>query len=401
MKSAIAFAAAVIVAMIMGRVAASETHMLQKYNVGGFIQVPGSTNYEFKANSDPVPLPTASDEALARSVNSRAIRAAAAYMKNFPKTTAFMLIDHGEVVFEAYQGLGSRDSEFFSMSIGKSLSSLAVGKALCDGMLAGLEQRAGEIVPELNRNNLGKSTIRQLLMMSSGVYRPKKAGQPRFVDGLGRRPRTGKPFQHAMFWPIRLGQVTVADVLWGPAWEKIEDKNVHPPGEAFHYKSSDTLALSIVVEQATGMSLAEYFDQKIWRSIRSDGGAHWEADRNGSTISASGFQARLTDWGRLALWILRERKKSGCYGDYLRAATSKQIVTGSSNGRHKNKFRGYGYQWWTDNVLAPGFWGIGFAGQYLGLNPSTGKILIKFSYGSTGQASRELFEIFNNWNVEN
>lgn len=401
MNKAIILAAATVVAMIAGRTAVSETRMPQKYNVGGFIHVPGSANHEFKAHSDPAPLAAATREDLAGPANSRAIRAAGRYMTGFPKTTALMLIDHGGIVFEAYQGLGGRDREFFSMSIGKSLTSLAVGKALCDGKLAGLQQKAGGIVPELNRNNLGKSTIRQLLMMSSGAYLPKHAGQPRFIGGLGRHPKTGKPYRRGMFWPIRLGQVTVADVLWGPAWDRIEDKNNHPPGEAFHYKSGDTLALSIVVERATGMSLARYFDRKIWRYVRSAGGGHWEADRNGSIVSASGFQTRLADWGRLALWILKESRKPGCYGDYLRAATSKQIATDGGSGRHKNRFRGYGYQWWTDNVLAPGFWGVGYAGQYLGINPPAEKIMIKFSYASSGQADRALFKIFNDWNAPN
>ena len=160
MYKAALFSAVAVVAMIVGRTAASETRMKQKYNVGGFIHVQGSANYEFKAHFDPASLAVATNNEISGSANSRAIRAAEGYMNRFPRTTALMLIDHGRIVFEAYQGLGGKDSEFFSMSIAKSLTSLAVGKALCNGNLAGLEQKAGEIVPELNKNNFGKSTIR-------------------------------------------------------------------------------------------------------------------------------------------------------------------------------------------------------------------------------------------------
>ena len=377
----------------------AETRMLEKYNVGGFIDVPGSANDALEGHARPVPIDHATKEVLARPANARAIGAANRYMADFPKTTGLMLIADGKILFEAYQGMGSAKSEFFSMSIGKSLTSLAVGKALCDGHLPGLDTKAGAIVPELNNSNYGKSTVKQLLMMSSGAYEPKFAGQPRFKGGLGKRPKTGKPFRRGMFWPIRLGQITISDVLWGPAWEKAEDKNDRPPGAVFRYKSGDTLALGVVVERATGMSLARYFDRTIWRSVRSAGGAHWEADRSGTTVAASGFQTRMADWGRLAVWISTEIKKSGCYGDYLRAATSKQIATGGRVGRNKIKFRGYGYQWWTNNQRAPGFWGVGYAGQHLAISPPSGKILIKFSYASSSRADRALFQLFGDWHT--
>ena len=99
------------------------------------------------------------------------------------------------------------------------------------------------------------------------------------------------------------------------------------------------------------------------------------------------------------MWLLGERRKPGCYGDYLRAATRTQIATTQPGARRKGIFRGYGYQWWTDNELAPGFWGVGFAGQVLGLNPATDKIIIKFSYQSSWRASRRLYSLFADWNA--
>ena len=87
-------------------------------------------------------------------------------------------------------------------------------------------------------------------------------------------------------------------------------------------------------------------------------------------------------------------KKPGCFGDYLRQATTTQIENarlGSGAGR---TFDGYGYQWWTDNQYAPGFWGKGYAGQDMAINPKTNKILLKFSYRST----RGIYKVFRDWN---
>ena len=145
------------------------------------------------------------------------------------------------------------------------------------------------------------------------------------------------------------------------------------------------------VERATGRRLAAYFDQTVWRFVRAAHRAHWESDSEGSALAHAGFQARLEDWGRLAVWLLGERAKPGCYGDYLRAATATQIATGSG------AFRGYGYQWWTDHKSAPGFWGLGYAGQALGIDPDSGKVLVKFGYAKYGRNAGDLFRIFGDW----
>jgi CubicO group peptidase (beta-lactamase class C family) len=363
--------------------------MQERFNVGGYIEVGRTTPHTFYPHTAPLPLP----KATVTEANQDAANAAKRYMSRADFATGLIMMDHGKIVFEAYKGKGTRTSEFFSMSIAKSLTSLAVGKALCNGVLKSLEVPAAELVPETKINTLGRSTVRQLLMMSSGVWLTSFAGQPKFTGGLGHRPRTGKVYGGPS-WPMRLGQMTVADYLWGFGWERAENKNHAEPGQVFVYKAADTLTLSKIIEKTTGMSLAAYFDQHVWRFVRAEKAAHWEADKDGSTIASSGFQATLRDWGRIAMWVLEQVKKPGCFGDYLRQATTTQIENarlGSGAGR---TFDGYGYQWWTDNQYAPGFWGKGYAGQDMAINPKTNKILLKFSYRST----RGIYKVFRDWN---
>ena len=137
--------------------------------------------------------------------------------------------------------------------------------------------------------------------------------------------------------------------------------------------------------------------QSDWSATRPAGAAHWEMDRTGATVAASGFQARLTDWGRLALWVLEQRHKPGCFGGYLRTATTTQIPTVPAGSPRKPIFRGYGFQWWTDNRLAPGFWGLGYAGQRLGIDPVSRRIVIKFGYVTSPPADRALYRLFRRW----
>ena len=142
--------------------------MQERFNVGGYVRAGKTTPHAFVSHPDPLPLPMALADDMAVRGNAAAADAARAFMTKFPATTGMMLLERGRVVFEGYQGLGSPQAEFYSMSIGKSMTSMAVGTALCAGKLPGLETLAGDIVPELRGDSYGKSTIRQLLMMSSG-----------------------------------------------------------------------------------------------------------------------------------------------------------------------------------------------------------------------------------------
>lgn len=369
--------------------------MQERYNVGGYIKVGPTTPYRFEPNRNPRILPLAGAQDLSQRGNAEAINNAKAFMEKFPETTGILLIDRGKIVFEAYQRMGNKLSEFYGMSISKSMTSLAVGKALCNGLLKSIDTPAGDYVPELKINRYGQSTIRQLLMMSSGAYLAIRSGQPKFTGGIGLRRKTGTPYFTGT-WPLRLGQVTVSDLLWGRAWSKVENKNHAEPGQVFAYKAGDTLTLGKVIENAAGMSLAAYFDKHVWHKIGAAQTAHWESDQEGTTRGNAGFQACLRDWGRIAIWIMAKVKKPGCYGGYLRQATTTQI----KNGRPGAVFKGYGYQWWTDNHFTPGFWGKGYAGQELAINPSSGKVLIKFGYRTYKGIGAAINRLFRDWHID-
>lgn len=196
---------------------------------------------------------------------------------------------------------------------------------------------------------------------------------------------------------MRLGQVTVASVLWGDAWRRIENTDVHPPGRVFGYKAGDTLTAAMVVARVSRTSLAGYFDRAVWRDVRGAAKGGWESDRDGATVASSGAQFRLADWGRIASWVLAARQGRHCFGAYLRAATSTQIPTKRPGRRAHPHFAGYGYQWWTENRHAPGFWAVGYAGQYIAIDPGSRKILLKFGAAQYGRSARDLFQLFARW----
>jgi len=363
--------------------------MNERLTVGGFARVSKIKPYVLSNSNS---LRQFVDADMNNNGNRKAAKIAKRWLEKSPHANGLLLIDQGGIVFEGYKGLAKLNSEFYSQSIGKSLTSLAVGKALCGGLIKSLDDLASIYVPELapNNNNQGKSTVRQLLMMSSGNWRTAISGQPKVTGGFGLNTQ-GKP-AIALTWPTRLGEITVGDILWGDVWKRIENKNFSEPGKTFMYAAGDTLALSMVLERATGMSAAAYFEKTIWQYIGAENVARWAVDRNGSTLANAGFQARLKDWGRLAIWILEQHSSEGCFGEYLRQATKPQIKN-AKLGAAGHSFDSYGYQWWTENKHAPGFWGLGFAGQFLGINPDSKKIIIKFAH----QGDPGFYSIFRRW----
>jgi CubicO group peptidase (beta-lactamase class C family) len=371
---------------------AASQSIREKFVVGGYPGISETTPHTLVPSSN---IRELRYDNLSEKLNFRANKHAKKWLKKSQKTNALLLIENGKIVFEGYKGLGREDSEFYSMSMSKSLTSLAIGKALCDGTLRGLDVLASEYVPELkpNNNNLGRSSIRQLLMMSSGNWLPVFAGQPKVQGGIGFF-RNGKESKGSA-WPMRLGQITVNDYIWGDVWARVKNKGVYEPGEKFIYSIADTLAVAAVLERTTNQSLAAYFETHIWHEIGAEASARWEADKNGASLAGAGFQARLKDWGRLAKWILESHSSKGCFGEYLRQSTKTQIKNAKLT-KAGQSFGGYGYQWWTENKNAPGFWAIGVGGQYMGINPQSSKIIIKFSQ----TADDGFFNIFRKWHNE-
>lgn len=149
--------------------AVADTRVKDRFMLGGFFDIARTKPYAFTAHATPRPLPVAGTDRRNAAANQRAVRDTVAYIGRYPETLAMMLIDGGEVLHSVYRGAARADLPLYSMSIAKSLTSLAVGKALCAGLIPSLDTRVSDLVPELGINNFGRSTVREVLTMSSGA----------------------------------------------------------------------------------------------------------------------------------------------------------------------------------------------------------------------------------------
>ena len=242
------------------------------------------------------------------------------YMQAFNVSGVLVLKD-GEILLERY-GLGRQPAErWTSFSVAKSLTSTLVGAAIKDGKIAGLNAPVTDYIPELKGSGYDGVTVRQLLMMSSGVKWNEDYTDPKSdVANAGATP--GEDGMNAMVSYMR------------------RLPRAHPPGEVFNYNTGETDLAGVLVAKATGMSLSDYASEKIWKPYGMEQDAIWMLDSSGLERGGCCISMTLRDYGRVGQFIL----ENGKAGDqqvlpdgWVAEATSAQIDNGAS---------GYGYFWW-------------------------------------------------------
>ena len=81
---------------------------------------------------------------------------------------AFALLDGDTVVYQQFIAPANEDAIIFGFSMGKTVTAMGVGQAICAGKLR-LDTKASEHVPQLGGKALGNATVRDLLRMASGT----------------------------------------------------------------------------------------------------------------------------------------------------------------------------------------------------------------------------------------
>ncbi|NQZ75337.1 MAG: serine hydrolase [Ekhidna sp.] len=313
-------------------------------------------------------------------------------------TMAFMVIRNDSILYENYMN-GMKESDLHpSFSAGKSFVSMLVGIAIGEGKIKSVNDPITEYIPEL-RNGRGfeKITIEHLLDMRSGI---------KFNEGYFN------PFGN------------VAKFYYGKNIKKYipklkikEDPNIQQ-----EYVSINTQLLSLILENATGVSTATYLEEKVWKHLGMEYPASWSIDseKNQTVKAFCCLNARARDFAKLGRLYLNEGNWEGRQiipSDWVKASTTYDTV--------KNHF-GYSYQWWTtrlrslktDSTKYPDlfyqkqveieedgvavtkdyiyshygdFYAMGFLGQYIYMYPKKDLIIVRLGDGDGRVYWQELF----------
>ena len=293
--------------------------------------------------------------------------------------TGMIVLKDGEVAYETYQRGNTAETRWMSMSIAKSITSTLVGAAIHDGYIESLDSQVVEFVPALEGSAYDGVSVRDVLMMSSGVQ-----WNETYTDPESDR----RDLLRAQIAQEPGGAMEVMAALPRAA----------DPGSLNNYSTGETQVLGEIVYGAVGRPLAEYLSEQIWVPYGMEADATWWLDSpDGVEIGGSGLSATLRDFARFGQFFLEGGVINGEQvlpdGWVEEASTPKTL----SNGEPLD----YGYMWWTgwtEAAIADGaFMAIGIQGQAIYINPARNVVIAVTAAQSkpTGQENISYLDYFD------
>ena len=288
-------------------------------------------------------------------------------------TDGFIVMQDGEIVFEAYLNNLQSQIPHLTYSISKSVV----------GILAGILADAGELdlalyvedyVPELKHSGFAGYTVRDLLDMLTTIdwnedYADPNSPWRRWKDSIGWTPAAGNSADapegnYAFLRTLRSD----------PDW----------PG-GFKYVSPNAEVVGWVLERAGGMPLADLLSRKLWIPLGAQGDAFITTDRSFAPAAAGGFGATLRDLARFGQMVLNEGRFNG------RQIVSREWIAdmrfnGNKEAWRTGQYRGfwnpngaYRSLWYVAGDAAGSIEAIGIYGQRLHINPAQKLVFARLS----------------------
>ena len=288
------------------------------------------------------------------------------------RVTGLLLIKDGQVLAERYQYGRTAQNRFVSHSMAKSIVSLAVGIALAEKKIASLDDTVAKYVPQLAGNAYGETTIRNTLRMASGVAFSE------VYDGNDDITR---------FVRVR----AVYDTIM--ALREFNTREAEQ-GARFHYASSETVVLTLVLRAVTGMTLSEYLTPRLWQPMGAEADATWIKTADGTEEGMGSFNATLRDYARLGLLLAND----GTVGerkivpkDYLLDATDWHRQPEAFGPRKATPYFGYGYQFWLFPSEKRRFALLGVYGQSIFVDPALKLVMVVTAAAKSANVGKESF----------
>jgi CubicO group peptidase (beta-lactamase class C family) len=299
------------------------------------------------------------------------------YLDRHP-TTGLLLAKDDTILFEHYQYARTDKDRFLSQSMAKTVTAMLVGIAVADGLIVSIDDTVARYVPELAGSEYGRTPIRALLHMSSGVkYTEDYSGS----DDHGR-------FSRALSMVGPGGQANVIAMF---------DERAVPPNTEFNYASIETEILGLVLSRVLKQPVAAFFSERIWQKIGAESDATWGIDPGGLERGYCCITATLRDYARLARLLAFDGAWEG------QSLIPPQWVIDATTVPADKPFlaprpgrNGYGYQVW----LLPErrqFALLGIHGQVIFVDPPSKLFLVHTAVRKKPSNNAEGNEIYPLW----
>jgi len=199
--------------------------------------------------------------------------------------TGLLIAKDNRILIERYQYGRTDTDRLTSFSMAKSVVGLLIGIALKEGAIRSVDDLAETYVPGLKDTEYGRTPIKALLLMASGVG---------FSEDYGNRSSD----------IYTLARLTLEqDPAGSLAAVKQFNTRSTAPGARFSYSSAETVVLGLVLAAATKRTISDYAAEKLWQPLGAEADATWIIDATGQEVAFAYVNAVLRDWARLGLML--------------------------------------------------------------------------------------------------
>jgi CubicO group peptidase (beta-lactamase class C family)/putative intracellular protease/amidase len=272
------------------------------------------------------------------------------------------VVEDDSVIQERFYHSYARGQKNNVFSVTKSITSMLVGMAIEEGLIESTEQTISDYLDtdyyELTDQHKD-ITIGHLLTMTMGLEWN--------TNNLGL-------------------EYSYLKARSEPLHGILDRDFVYEPGEAFLYSDGAAHTMSIVFTVATGKSLFEYAQDKLFQPLGIED-VKWNEDRQNN--SYGGFDLFLSHEDLVKIGVMV--KDAGIYegqeivpAKWLAESTEQKISTGST----QNFNNGYGYYWWLGTIddvelIAA----VGHGGQFIYIVPEYDLVI---TAGATGAVPNDI-----------
>ncbi len=269
-----------------------------------------------------------------------------------PLLSAMVVVHDGKIVFERYGSDYQPDQPLHTWSVSKSVTNIAVGLAFEEGVLEGLDQTLGELIPgripaDADPRVAG-ITVEQLLTMTAGWA-----------------------------WDSRINFARTAET------DDIDLMLARPlqcdPGTCFEYDSGCSNLLSYIIQERTGELMADFLQPRLFDPLGIESES-WIVTVDAANRGGGGLYLTPRDMAKIGFLYLNQGRWDGrqiVAREWVERSTSPQssgygFLSGVDIGTGA-----YGYQWWIADAAGwPAFTAMGYGGQLIYVVPGLDLVVV-------------------------
>jgi len=292
------------------------------------------------------------------------------YLNRQP-VTGLLIAKDNTILVERYQYGRTDTDRLTSFSMAKTVLSLLIGIAVKEGAIRSVDDLAESYVPDLKDTEYGRTPIKALLLMASGVA---------FSEDYDNRSSDIYKLARMTIEPGSPGSLAAV---------KQFNTRRDAPGARSSYSSAESLVLGLVLTAATKRTVSDYAAEKLWQPLGAEADATWIIDATGQEITFAYVNAVLRDWARLGLMLANRgnwQGKAVVPAEWLAASAADALPTDSP-------LQKYGYQIWY-SADTRRFALRGLRGQFVFVDPDLKLVLVQTALSSGPPETAELFALW-------